>query len=134
MAIIGLHALVYSKKATAVRRLFRHGLGWRAVDAGGGWLIFAAPPAELAVHPAKTDSHELYLMCDNIAATLASLERKGIKAVAPVADRGWGLVTALRLPGGETLGLYEPRHKTAIAKRRQRSPAASKRPRRSIQS
>ena len=118
MSIIGLHALIYARRADAVRRVFK-ALGWRSVNAGDDWLIFATPPAELAVHPVRAKgSQEFYLMCDDLAATVAALRRKGIRTVGGIHDRGWGLVTALRLPGGERLGLYEPRHRMAIARPR----------------
>ncbi len=85
------------------------------VDAGHGWLIFAAPPAELAAHPADEDGrHELWLMCDDVHATVAELEGKGVEFTRPVADEGFGLTTALRLPGGGELGLYEPRHPSPL--------------------
>jgi hypothetical protein len=115
MAIIGMHALIYSRKAEEVRRLFRDALEWPSVDAGDGWLIFAAPPAELGVHPAEDEEfHELYLMCDDIEATITELRARGIPTTRPVSDEGYGLVTALRLPSGAELGLYQPRHPTAI--------------------
>jgi predicted enzyme related to lactoylglutathione lyase len=86
-----------------------------SVDAGGGWLIFALPPAELAAHPTDGDSrHELYLMCDDIEATVRELDAKGVELSGPVTDEGFGLVTGIRLPGGVEIGLYEPRHETAI--------------------
>lgn len=82
-----------------------------SVDAGGGWLIFAAPPAELAVHPTDGDGyHQLYLMCDDINATLAELAAKGVEIAAGVSDQRWGLVAAIRLPDGTELPIYEPRH------------------------
>ena len=82
-----------------------------SVDAGGGWLIFALSPAEPAAHPADAGGrHELYLMCDEIEATVADLQAKGVEFTAPVCDEGFGLLTALELPGGGELGLYEPRH------------------------
>lgn len=110
----GIHALIYSQDAEAVRILFRDVLKFPSVDAGHGWLIFAAPPAELAVHPTDGQAHhELYLMCDDIRATVKELQAKGIELVRPVKDAGWGLVTALKLPGGSELGLYEPKHPTA---------------------
>jgi predicted enzyme related to lactoylglutathione lyase len=113
--ITGVHALVYAPDAEAVRALFRDVLGFRSVDAGEGWLIFALPPAELGVHPAEDEpSHELYLMCDDIHATIAELEAKGVKLARPITEAGWGLVTAIVLPGGGELGIYEPRHPTAI--------------------
>ena len=114
MAIIGMHALMYSKKAEATRDSFRDVLGFQSVDAGRGWLIFAMPPTELAVHPAEdTEYHELYLMCDDIDATRADLERKGVKT-APVTEQPWGRVSQIRLPSGESLGIYEPKHAMAI--------------------
>lgn len=117
MAIIGLHALMYSKKDEATRAFFRDTLGFPSVDAGRGWLIVAMPPAELAIHPAEeTESHELYLMCDDIEATRAELAHKGV-TTGPVQDRPWGRVTQIVLPSGEELGMYEPRHPTAIAAR-----------------
>ena len=116
MAIIGLHALMYSKKDEETRRFFRDVLGFPSVDAGRGWLIFGMPPAELAVHPAEEEEyHELYLMCDSIDTTIADLNRKGV-VTAPIQERPWGRVTQLTLPSGEQLGLYEPKHPTAIAR------------------
>ena len=116
MAIIGLHALMYSKKDDATRTFFRDVLGFPSVDAGRGWLIFAMPPAELGIHPAEDDEyHELYLMCDDIEATRAELKRKGVETPAPE-DRPWGRSTSIRLPSGAELGLYEPSHPTAIAR------------------
>ena len=113
--ITGVHALVFSRDAEAVRAFFRDVLGLPSVDAGGGWLIFALPPAELAAHPAEqSGAHELYLMCDDIAATVEELEAKGVEFATPVTEQGFGLMTRLKLPGGGELGLYEPRHPTAI--------------------
>ena len=115
--INGVHALIYSREADGVRSFFRDVLGRAAVDAGDGWLIFALPPAEVAVHPTEgSPHHELYLMCDGIEETIRELEGKGVRC-SPVTDEGWGLVASLQLPGGEELGLYEPRHETAIASR-----------------
>ena len=109
--ITGAHAIVYSRDADADRAFFRDVLGFPSVDAGGGWLIFALPPAELAAHPADAGGrHELYLMCDEIEATVAGLEAKGVEFTRPVSDEGFGLLTSLKLPGGGELGLYEPRH------------------------
>jgi len=113
MAIIGMHTLIYSKKDDATRQFFRDVLGFPAVDAGHGWLIFAAPPTEIAVHPAENDEyHELYLMCDDIDATVNELSAKGV-ALSPIQERPWGRSTQLTLPSGQQLGLYEPRHPTA---------------------
>jgi hypothetical protein len=87
----------------------------RTVDAGGGWLIFTLPPAELAVHPAQEGGGraELYLLCDDVTATVTALQAEGIEIARPISDQGWGLLTAITLPGGVELGLYQPRHPTA---------------------
>ena len=113
--ITGVHALIYARQADDVRDFFRDVLEWPSVDAGEGWLIFALPPTELAVHPAEEGSHELYLMCDDLQRTVAELESKGVALARPVREEPWGRVTALELPGGSVLGLYEPRHPTALA-------------------
>src|SRR5215831_191979 len=111
--ITGMHAVVYTRDAEADRAFFRDVLGFSSVDAGGGWLIFAAPPSELACHPAESNGkHELNLMCDDLRAEMVRLGEKGI-ACGPVSDEGWGLLSTVRLPGGGDLGLYEPHHPTA---------------------
>ena len=108
--ITGVHALLFTPDAEGVRAFLRDTLELRSVDAGGGWLIFGLPPAELAAHPAEELGTQLYLMCDDIEATAEELRAKGVELTRPVADEGWGLVTAIALPGGGELGLYEPRH------------------------
>jgi catechol 2,3-dioxygenase-like lactoylglutathione lyase family enzyme len=109
--ITGAHVIVYSTDPDADRAFFRDVLGFPSVDAGGGWLIFALPPAELAAHPADAGGrHELYLMCEEIESTIAELQAKGVEFTAPVSEAGFGLLTSLKLPGGGELGLYEPRH------------------------
>jgi predicted enzyme related to lactoylglutathione lyase len=109
--INGLHAIVFSPQAEKVRAFLGDVLGLDSVDAGGGWLIFASPPAELAVHPTEGEPyHELYLMCDDIEATLAELRTKGVEVAREVSDQGWGLLAAIRLPDGAELPIYEPRH------------------------
>jgi hypothetical protein len=109
--ITGIHAILYSKHADALRAFLSDVLALPSVDAGGGWPIYAAPPTELAVHPTDGEpEHELYLMCDDVNATVAMLAERGIKTASPIADRGWGLLTTIELPGGERIGLYEPRH------------------------
>ena len=112
--ISGVHAIIYSKQADRLREFFRDVLKLPSVDAGHGWLIFAAPPTELAVHPDQNSYHELYLMCDDIQVTSADLRAKGVELMTPIADRGWGLVIRLKLPSGDQLGLYQPKHPTAI--------------------
>ncbi len=114
--ITGIHAIIFASQAEEVRAFFRDVLGFSSVDAGGGWLIFALPPAELAAHPAEADQHhELYLMCDDVHATVHELKGKGVEFTRPVSDQGFGSITALRLPGGGELGLYEPRHPTPLS-------------------
>jgi catechol 2,3-dioxygenase-like lactoylglutathione lyase family enzyme len=114
--ITGVHALIFTTDAEADRAFFRDVLELPYVDAGGGWLIFALPPAELAAHPADEDGqHELYLMCDDVHATVEELDTKGVEFSRSVSDEGFGLATAIRLPGGGELGLYEPRHPTPLS-------------------
>ena len=109
--ITGMHAIVFSPDAVKVRAFLADVLDLRSVDAGGGWLIFALPPAELAVHPTDgAGRHELYLMCDDIEATLADLRAKGVEVAGEVSDQGWGLLAAIRLPDGEEFPIYQPRH------------------------
>jgi catechol 2,3-dioxygenase-like lactoylglutathione lyase family enzyme len=113
--ITGMHAIVFSPDADQVRAFFADVLGMPSVDAGGGWLIFAMPPAELAVHPADGESrHELYLMCDDIQATLAELRARGVEVARDVSDQGWGLLAAIRLPDGSEFPIYEPRHPSPL--------------------
>jgi predicted enzyme related to lactoylglutathione lyase len=113
--ITGMHAIVFSPQADKVRAFFGDVLGLSSVDAGGGWPIFALPPAELAVHPAEGNGHhELYLMCDDIHATLAELRDKGVEVAREVSDQGWGLLAAIRLPDGGELPIYEPRHPSPL--------------------
>ena len=114
--IFGAHVIVYSKDATADRAFLRDALGFTSVDAGHGWLIFALPPAEIAVHPAEENNrHVLYLMCDDLHAEIAALGEKGVRC-SDVQEAGWGSITAIRLPGGGEVGLYQPKHPTALAR------------------
>jgi len=109
--ITGAHAIIYSEDAEGVRAFLRDVLELPSVDAGHGWLIFALPPAEVAVHPSEGPGrHELYLMCDDIRATVDELRTKDVQISRPITEERWGLVTAIRLPDGGELGLYEPRH------------------------
>lgn len=112
--ITGMHAIVFSPQAEKVRTFFAEVLGMSAVDAGGGWLIFALPPAELAVHPDDTSRHQLYLMCDDIDATLAELRGKGAEVAQEVSDQGWGLLAAIHLPDGSEFPIYQPRHPSPL--------------------
>jgi catechol 2,3-dioxygenase-like lactoylglutathione lyase family enzyme len=114
--INGAHVIVYSKDAEADRNFFRDVLGFKSVDAGHGWLIFALPPAEAAFHPGEDGSHELYLMCDDLKAEMQSLRERGVNCSGAREER-WGSVTEIELPGGGKLGLYQPKHPTAITNR-----------------
>src|ERR1700694_2875404 len=110
----GAHVIVYSKNAPADRAFFRDVLGFKSVDAGHGWLIFALPPAEAAFHPAeKNDLHELYFMCDDLKSTMESLKEKKVKC-GSVKEERWGILTTILLPGGGKVGLYQTKHRTAI--------------------
>jgi len=114
----GVHTIIYAKDAAKARAFFKDVLGYPSVDAGRGWLIFALPPGEIAAHPShfgggRNGKHELYLMCDDIAKTVAELKEKGVEFKGEPKDRGWGILTTLKIPGGGTMGLYQPKHPVA---------------------
>jgi catechol 2,3-dioxygenase-like lactoylglutathione lyase family enzyme len=122
--INGTHILIYTTNPDADRAFFRDVLGFRAVDAGGGWLIFAAPPTELAFHPADGEpsrahaGHHLltahiYLLCDDVRATVKELAAKHVRC-SDISEERWGFRTTIALPGGGEVGLYQPTHPTAI--------------------
>jgi catechol 2,3-dioxygenase-like lactoylglutathione lyase family enzyme len=112
--IFGAHIIVYSKDAEADRAFFRDILGFASVDAGHGWLSFALPPGEAAFHPAEeNDRHELYFMCDDLKAEMSALKKKGV-ACSDIHNERWGCVTKISLPGGGKIGLYQPKHPTAL--------------------
>jgi catechol 2,3-dioxygenase-like lactoylglutathione lyase family enzyme len=122
--ITGAHFLLYTTDADADRAFFRDVLGFRAVDAGGGWLILGLPPAELGVHPGDGNfaqqhaNHSmlgavLYLMCDDLRATIAELGAKGVRC-SEVDEAEWGRKTTITLPSGGEIGLYQPLHPTAM--------------------
>lgn len=114
--IFGAHVIVYSKDAAADRAFLRDVLGLSNVDAGHGWLLFALPPAEVAVHPAEdNDRHELYFMCDDLKAEVAALAAKGVPC-SELHEERWGSITWIPLPGGGKIGLYQPKHPLAIEK------------------
>jgi hypothetical protein len=121
MGIIGAHVLLYTPEPDALRATLRDVFGWKHVDAGEGWLIFALPPAELGVHPAEGPTyesgvrHQLSLMCDDIHSTVRELRTKGIDVKGEPQDEGYGITVMLNLPGGVEVMLYEPRHALAIA-------------------
>ena len=114
MTVTGAHVLLYSPEADALRAVLGDVFGWRSVDAGGGWLIFALPPTEAAVHPSDHPNLELCLMCDDIDATVVELKTKGIEFKHEPREERWGTVTTMVLPGGVDVLLYQPKHPTAI--------------------
>lgn len=122
--ITGAHFLLYSADAEADRAFFRDVLNFRAVDAGRGWLIFELPPAEMGIHPGSSNfaqlhgDHQLagsvlYLICDDLRMVIQSLERRNI-ICTPINEAEWGITTTIRLPSGSEIGLYQPKHPTAI--------------------
>jgi catechol 2,3-dioxygenase-like lactoylglutathione lyase family enzyme len=111
MPITGAHAILYTPEAEAVRAFFKDVLGYDHIDAGGGWLIFALPPADIGVHPSDGSTHhEFSFQCDDIAQTMAELEAKGVEFTGPPEDHGYGPHTNMKLPGGVAVQLYEPSH------------------------
>ncbi len=115
--IFGAHVIVYSKDATADRTFFREVLGFPSVGAGHGWLIFKLPPAEAAVHPAEGNNrHELYFMCDDLKTQISALREKGVQS-SDVQEARWGSIAKILLPSGGEVGLYQPKHPTALAVR-----------------
>jgi catechol 2,3-dioxygenase-like lactoylglutathione lyase family enzyme len=114
--ITSSHVIVFAEDAETARKFLRDTLELPGVDAGGGWLIFRLPPAEVAVHPAGEEAngaHELFLMCDDLEATVAELTSRGVQLASPIEEAGFGRITRLRVPGAGTIGLYEPKHATA---------------------
>lgn len=112
--ISGSHIILNSTNAEADRAFFRDVLGFKSVDAGGGWLIFALPAAEAAFHPAEAnDIHKLYFMCDDLKIEMATLAKKNV-AFSDVHEERWGSTTTISLPGGGKIGLYQPKHATEL--------------------
>jgi predicted enzyme related to lactoylglutathione lyase len=118
--ITSAHVLLYTSEPEKVRAVFRDVFQWKHVDAGGGWLIFRLPPAELGVHPAEDTGtyetgtlHQFTLVCDDLAKTIAELKEKGISIPGEPEDQGWGTSVMLELPGGLEVMLYQPRHPMA---------------------
>ncbi len=109
--IDGSHVVVFSQDPQADRVFFADVLGFPHIDAGGGWLIFALPPAEAAMHPTEgTPSHELFFTCNDIESTIEQLQHKGVEFTGGIAEQRWGRIIRMRLPGGGEVGMYEPRH------------------------
>ena len=117
--IAGTHTIIFAEDAERARAFVRDVLGFDGVDAGGGWLIFALPPGELAVHPGGPGGgpghHALYFMCHDIEQTVQELEAKGVEFVSPIEDEGWGRLARFLIPGAGEVGLYEPRHPSPLA-------------------
>ena len=112
--IHGAHVIIYSKDAEADRAFLRDVLKYESVDAGHGWLIFALPPAEVAVHPSdENDVHELFLMCADIQALIAEMKKMKMEC-SPIDEQRWGSITRLTLPGGGKLGIYQPKHPSPL--------------------
>jgi hypothetical protein len=112
--IHGAHVILYSLDADADRAFFRDVLRYPYADAGHGWLIFALPPAEVAVHPSdENDRHELYLMCDDVQALIAEMSAKQITC-SPIEEQRWGSITRITLPGGGKIGVYQPKHASPL--------------------
>ena len=109
--INAVHSILFARDAQAARAFFRDVLRLESVDAGGGWPIFALPPAELAVHPSDGEpSQQLYLMTDDLHATLERLRAAGVAIAREPSDEGWGVLASVDVPGFGPLGVYEPRH------------------------
>jgi predicted enzyme related to lactoylglutathione lyase len=121
MSVFGVHTLLYTSEPEKLRAMLRDVFGWRHVDAGGGWLIFTTPRAEMGVHPAEGPTfdsgvrHQVSFMCDDINKTIAELRGKGVEFVGEPQDEGYGITIVMNLPGGCEVMLYEPRHPMAIA-------------------
>jgi hypothetical protein len=121
--ITGAHAIIYSVNADADRAFMRDVLGLPSTDVGGGWLVFGLPPSEVAVHPAEENGrHELYFLVADVAAFVARMKQQKIKCSAPHTER-WGVITNVTLPGGGTIGVYEPLHARPPAARSSRAAA-----------
>ena len=117
--ISGTHTIIFAEDAERAREFVRDVLGFDAVDAGDGWLIFALPPGELAVHPGSgwgrgQGHHALFLMCHDIEATVQRLRAKGVEFVSPIEDEGWGRIARFRLPGAGEIGIYQPQHPSPL--------------------
>ena len=116
MAITGAHMLFYTSEPEALRATLADVFEWPSVDAGHGWLIFALPPAEVAVHPSEHgDTHELYFMCDDVHAFIHEMTTKNVPC-SPVTEERWGSLTRITLPGGGTIGVYQPKHPSPVIK------------------
>jgi catechol 2,3-dioxygenase-like lactoylglutathione lyase family enzyme len=117
--IAGAHTIIFAEDAERAREFLRDVLGFEGVDAGDGWLIFALPPGEVAVHPGTgwgrgPGHHALFFMCHDIDRAVTELEGKGVEFVTPIQDEGWGRIAQFKIPGAGEIGLYEPRHPSPL--------------------
>ena len=112
--ITGVHLMLYSPDAEALRTQLQAAFGWQHVDAGGGWPVFALPPAELGVHPGDTARGELCLMCRDLPATLAEIRARGVEVVGEPHEERWGTAVSLMLAGGVEVLLYQPKHPSPL--------------------
>ncbi len=119
--LAGAHAMIFSPRAEALRSFFKEKLRLRSVDAGGGWLIFALPPSEVAFHPGKKGQVLLYFLCANVNATVKELKRRGVAFAGGINKHDWGKLVHARLPDATTLGIYEPTHASPLRRRRKRT-------------
>ena len=113
--ITGVHAMFYTPEADALRAFFKDQLGLPFVDVGGGWLVFRAPEAEVAAHPAAEARHVLSFYCDDLDRTMAELAARGVEFTGDVSDQGWGRLAHFKLPGGQEAELYQPKYSLAGA-------------------
>ena len=113
--IQGMHGLIYSDRADELRAFFRDKLALPCKDVGGGWLIFDLPTCDLGVHPTdgspSAGTHAISFFCDEIEATVAELEQRGVEIIGGIEDTGWGLVTHVAAPGGLRIQIYQPKYK-----------------------
>jgi catechol 2,3-dioxygenase-like lactoylglutathione lyase family enzyme len=114
--IRGVHTMFYTSEPEALRAFLRDKLGFPATDVGEGWLIFDLPEADMGCHPSDpgegkpSGTHDISFYCDDIEKTVADLKARGVEFTGPVVDQGYGLVTHLRVPGGFSVQLYQPRY------------------------
>jgi hypothetical protein len=108
--LIGSHTIIQSRDAEADKAFFRDVLGLSSIDSGGGWLIFALPPSEVALHPSeKNDAHDLYFICEDIDAFVKAMAQKNVPC-SPIQEQHWGRLVEITLPGGGKLGVYQALH------------------------
>jgi catechol 2,3-dioxygenase-like lactoylglutathione lyase family enzyme len=108
--IKGVHAMFYTPQADELRAFFRDKLEMKYIDAGGGWLIFNPPAAEIGCHPGDTIKHDISLYCDDIQTTVADLRAKGVEFTNEIEDHGYGFSTNILAPGGLEIQLFQAKY------------------------